>query len=145
MRVRAVILAAALLTVPASIPAGTAHAEVRIGVAGPLTGKYAWYGEQQLLGVQTAVAELNARGGVLGQQVRVVEGDDDCDPEQGVAAARKLVADGVVFVSGHVCSGAAIPASAVYEAHDVLNIAPTATNPRLMEQGFTKGLPPCRP
>ena len=139
MRVQAVALAAiALLTAPASIPAGTAHAEVRIGAAGPITGTNAWYGEQMLLGVQTAVAELNARGGVLGQQVRIVEGDDVCDPEQGVAAARKLIGDGVVFVSGHVCSGAAIPASAVYEAHDVLDIAPTASNPRLTEQGFTK-------
>jgi branched-chain amino acid transport system substrate-binding protein len=43
-----------------------------------------------------------------------------------------------VFVSGNLCSGAAIPASAVYEAHDVLNIPATATNPRLTEQGFTR-------
>jgi branched-chain amino acid transport system substrate-binding protein len=43
-----------------------------------------------------------------------------------------------VFVSGHFCSGAAIPASAVYEAHDVLDIAPTASNPQLTEQGFTR-------
>jgi len=139
MRVRASLLAAiALFAASALLPAGRAHAELRVGAAGPLTGKYAWYGEQLLLGVQIAVAELNARGGVLGQKVQVVPGDDDCDAEQGAAAARKLVADGVVFVSGHFCSGAAIPASAVYEAHDVLDIAPTATNPRLTEQGFTR-------
>lgn len=139
MCVRAILLAAiALFAASASLPAGLAHAEVKIGVAGPVTGANAWYGEQMLRGAQAAVEELNAKGGVLGRQVQVVEGDDTCDARQGVAAARKLVEYGVVFVSGHVCSGAAIPASAVYEAHDVLNIAPSATNPRLTEQGFTK-------
>jgi branched-chain amino acid transport system substrate-binding protein len=139
MRVRASFLAAmALFAASGLVPAELAYAEVKIGAAGPLSGKYAWYGEQLLLGVQTAVAELNAKGGVLGQQVQVTQGDDDCDAEQGIAVARKLIADGVVFVSGHFCSGAAIPASAIYEAHDVLDIAPTATNPRLTEQGFTR-------
>jgi branched-chain amino acid transport system substrate-binding protein len=139
MRVRASLLAAiALLAASASIPAGPAHAEVRIGAAGPITGNNDWFGEQMLRGVEAAVEDLNTRGGVLGQQVRVVAVDDACNAEQGAAAARKLIADGVVFVSGHVCSGAAIPASAVYEAHDVLDIAPTATNPRLTEQGFSR-------
>jgi branched-chain amino acid transport system substrate-binding protein len=139
MRVRAsLFVAIALFAASASIPAGLALEPVRIGVAGPLTGGNAWYGEQMLRGVQAAVEELNAKGGVLGQQVQVVEGDDDCSPEQGIVTARKLVENRVVFVSGHVCSGAAIPASAIYEAHDVLDIAPTASNPRLTEQGFTR-------
>ena len=62
-------------------------------------------------GAEMAVADINAAGGVLGQQVRLITADDFCDPEQAVAAARKLVADGVVFVVGHFCSGASIPAS----------------------------------
>jgi branched-chain amino acid transport system substrate-binding protein len=139
MRAQASFLVAiALFAAFASIPERPAHTEVRIAAAGAITGSNSWVGEQMLRGVQTAVQDLNARGGVLGEQVWVVEGDDNCDPDQGLAVARKLVADGVVFVSGHVCSGAAIPASAIYEAHDVLNIAPTATNPRLTEQGFAK-------
>jgi branched-chain amino acid transport system substrate-binding protein len=139
MPVRASLLVAiGLLAASASIPAGPGLAKVRIGAAGPVTGANAWYGEQMLRGVEAAVEELNARGGVLGEQVEVITADDACDAEQGVAAARKLVADGVVFVSGHVCSAAAIAASAMYEAQDVLNIAPTATNPRLTEQGFTR-------
>src|SRR3712207_2790492 len=102
MRVRASFLAAmTLFAASALVPAELAYAEVKIGAAGPLTGKYAWYGEQLLLRVQTAVAELNARGGVLGQQVQIVQGVDDCDAEQGIAVARKLIADGVLFVSGH--------------------------------------------
>ena len=113
----------------------SARAEVLIGVAGPMTGKLAWIGEQVQRGAEMAVADINAAGGVLGQQVRLITVDDFCDPEQAVAAAQKLVADGVVLVVGHYCSGASIPASKVYEAAGVLQISPGSTNPLLTEQG----------
>jgi ABC-type branched-subunit amino acid transport system substrate-binding protein len=83
-----------------------------------------------------AVAELNAAGGLLGQQVEVVSVDDYCDGEQGAAAARKLIAAGVVFAAGHLCSGAAIPASVLYEEAGIIMISGSATNPKLTEQGF---------
>jgi branched-chain amino acid transport system substrate-binding protein len=82
------------------------------------------------------VADLNAAGGVLGQQVEVVTADDYCDREQAVAAANKLVAVGVVFVTGHPCSGAAIPASEVHAAAGLLMISNAATNPLLTERGL---------
>src|SRR5262245_29947260 len=113
------------------------HAEVRIGAAGPLTGNMAWFGEQHERGVAMAVADINNAGGLLSEPVEVVLADDYCDAEQGVAAARKLIADGVVFVAGHLCSGAAIPASALYQEAGIVMIAPTATNPKLTEQGFS--------
>jgi branched-chain amino acid transport system substrate-binding protein len=112
-----------------------ARAEILIGVAGPMTGKDAWFGEQLQRGAELAVADLNAAGGVLGQQVQAITADDFCDPEQAVAAARKLVSDGVIFVVGHFCSGASIPASEMYEAAEVLQISPTSTNPTLTELG----------
>lgn len=114
----------------------SAHAEVWIGVAAPLTGTMAWFGEQHERGVATAVAELNEAGGLLGQAIEVIVVDDYCDGEQGVAAARKLIATRVVFVAGHLCSGAAIPASGLYQEAAIIMIAPTATNPKLTEQGF---------
>ncbi|MFD2053924.1 branched-chain amino acid ABC transporter substrate-binding protein [Mesorhizobium calcicola] len=114
-----------------------ARAEVQIGAAGPVTGPLAWIGEQMQRGAEMAVADINAAGGVLGQQVRLITVDDFCDPEQAVAAAQKLVADGVVLVVGHYCSGASIPASKVYEAAGILQISPGSTNPLLTEQGRT--------
>lgn len=125
----AVILAATACVVPT-------RAEVRIGAATPLTGTVSWLGEQHERGAAMAVAELNQGGGVLGEPIELIVADDYCDGEQGVAAARKLIADGVVFVAGHLCSGAAIPASALYEEAGIIMIAPTATNPKLTEQGF---------
>ncbi|HSA79424.1 MAG TPA: branched-chain amino acid ABC transporter substrate-binding protein [Geminicoccaceae bacterium] len=125
--VAGVILAAAL--------GGPARAEVLIGLAGPITGKDAWIGEQLQRGAELAVADLNAAGGVLGQQVRLITADDFCDPEQAVAAAKKLVSDGVIFVDGHFCSHASIPASEVYEAAGVLQISPSSSNPMLTDLG----------
>lgn len=112
-----------------------AQAEILIGAAGPMTGKLTWIGEQLQRGAELAVLDVNAQGGVLGQSVRLIIADDFCDPEQAIAAAKKLVADKVVFVVGHYCSGASIPASAVYEAEGVLQISPGSTNPLLTEQG----------
>jgi branched-chain amino acid transport system substrate-binding protein len=129
---RLIAVAVIILAVALGWPA---RAEVLIGVAGPLTGKDAWFGEQMQRGAQLAVADLNAAGGVLGQQVRLIWADDFCDPEQAVAAARKLVSDGAIFVVGHYCSHASIPASEVYQAAGVLMISPASSNPKLTELG----------
>jgi branched-chain amino acid transport system substrate-binding protein len=110
-------------------------AEILIGMAGPLTGKEAWFGEQMERGAALAVADLNAAGGVLGEQVELITVDDFCDPEQAVAAAKKLVSDGVILVVGHYCSGASIPASEVYAAAGLLMISPGSSNPMLTELG----------
>ena len=118
----------------AALWARAADAEIRIGMAGPLTGPNAWLGEQTQRGVDLAVADLNGGGGVLGEQVEVVTADDYCDGEQAVAAANKLVAAGGVLVAGHQCSGAAIPASEVYAAAGILMISNAATNPMLTER-----------
>jgi branched-chain amino acid transport system substrate-binding protein len=132
----AVLGALAVLAICATALAWPARAEVRIGAAAPLTGAMAWFGEQHERGVAMAVAELNGAGGLLGQQVEVVSVDDYCDGQQGAAAARKLIAAGVVFAAGHLCSGAAIPASALYEEAGIIMISGSATNPKLTEQGF---------
>ena len=99
---------AAAIMLAAALSAPAADAEIRIGVAGPMTGANAWFGEQYQRGTELAVEDLNAAGGVLGHQVRLIIADDFCNPEQAVAA-KKLVSDGVSFVAGHFCSGASIP------------------------------------
>ena len=67
----------------------------------------------------------------------MITADDYCDGEQAVAAANKLVAAGVVAVFGHQCSGAAIPASKVYDAADMVMFWHTAaTNPEAHRAGL---------
>ncbi len=128
-------LIAIAVVVSATALGWPARADVLIGVAGPMTGPSAWFGDQMERGAALAVADLNAAGGVLGKQVELITVDDSCDPEQAVAAARKLVGDGVIFVVGHFCSGASIAASEIYAASGVLQISPSSSNPTLTELG----------
>jgi branched-chain amino acid transport system substrate-binding protein len=115
---------------------GAAWADVAIATAGPMTGQYAVFGEQMKRGAEMAVKDINAKGGVNGEQLVLQIGDDACDPKQAVAVANQFVNDGVKFVAGHFCSGSSIPASAVYNEEGILQISPASTNPTLTEQGF---------
>lgn len=115
---------------------GIASAEILIGVAGPLTGPNAAFGAQLQKGAEQAAADINAAGGMNGEQIKLVFGDDVSDPKQGISVANKFVADGVKFVVGHFNSGVTIPASDVYAENGVLVITPSATNPTLTERGL---------
>lgn len=112
-----------------------AHAEILIGMPGPMSGGMAWFGEQMEQGTAMKIAELNEVGGVLGQKVELLIVDDYCDPEQAIPAAHKLVEARVDAVIGHACSGAAIAASKIYKEAGVLLITGVAAS-KLTEQGF---------
>lgn len=118
------------------LAAAPASAEILIATAGPMTGQYAAFGEQMRRGAEAAVRDINAAGGVLGEQLALEIGDDACDPKQAVAVANKFVNQGVVFVAGHFCSSTSIPASDVYAEEGVLQISPASTNPQLTERGL---------
>jgi branched-chain amino acid transport system substrate-binding protein len=113
----------------------TAGAEIKIGTAGPMTGDYAWAGDRYQKGAGLAVEDLNAKGGVLGQKVELIVGDDFCDRDQAVALARKLVSDGVVLVAGHWCSHASIAAAEIYEQAKILMISPGSASAKLTDEG----------
>jgi len=114
--------------------------EIVIGVAGPMSGSLSDFGRQIRDGAGAAVADLNAKGGVLGKQLRLVVGDDQCDRTKAVDTANDLVKQRAVAVIGHFCSGASIPASEVYGAAKVLQITPSSTNPALTENAASKGI-----
>jgi len=111
-----------------------AYADKNVAVVGPLTGAYASFGEQMKAGAELAVADINAAGGVLGEKLNLIAGDDACDPKQAVAVANKLAGDNVVFVAGHFCSGSSIPASNVYAEENMLQISPASTNPKFTDE-----------
>jgi branched-chain amino acid transport system substrate-binding protein len=127
------ILLAGVATLALAVP--PAMADILIGVAGPITGGDAVFGTQFTTGAQQAVADLNAKGGVLGQQVKLEIGDDACDPKQAVSVANKFASDGVKFVAGHFCSSSSIPASKVYTEEGILQITPSSTNPKFTDEG----------
>ena len=116
--------------------AGSATAQVKFGVGGPITGPNAATGAQMKNGVEQAVADINAAGGMLGNKLTVEFGDDVSDPKQGVSVANNFSADGVKFVIGHYNSGVTIPASEVYQENGILQITPASTNPKVTERGM---------
>jgi branched-chain amino acid transport system substrate-binding protein len=114
--------------------AGQASAQIRLAVGGPMTGGSAAFGAQLKNGVEQAVEDINAGGGILGQKIILSVGDDRADPKEGVSAANKFVADGVKFVVGHFNSGVTMPASEIYQENGILEITPAATNPNVTER-----------
>ncbi len=120
------LVVAAAFVVPG---ANTASAQIKLGVAGPITGGSAAFGAQLKNGVEQAVADINKAGGILGQQITLSVGDDRADPKEGVSVANKFVGDGVKLVVGHFNSGVTIPASLVYAENGLMAITPSATNP----------------
>src|ERR1700688_2989786 len=102
--------------------AGTAAAQVKFAVGGPITGPSAATGAQMKNGVDQAATDINATGGILGQKITVTYGDDVSDPKQGVSIANNFAAGGVKFVIGHYNSGVTMPSSEVYQENGILEI-----------------------
>jgi branched-chain amino acid transport system substrate-binding protein len=113
---------------------GAANAQIKMGVAGPVTGPNAAFGAQLVQGTTQAVEDINKAGGILGQQITLEQGDDVSDPKQGVSVANKFVGDGVKLVVGHFNSGVTIPSSDVYSENGMLVITPSATNPKITDR-----------
>lgn len=111
-----------------AVGCSSGSAPVMLGAAGP------WkegYGALTRQGIELAVAELNARGGVGGRPVEVRYKDDDADGATAAAVAEEFVAnDTVLAVVGHVTSGAMVAAARVYDGR-ISAVATTATSPDL--------------
>jgi branched-chain amino acid transport system substrate-binding protein len=116
--------------------AGTAAAQIKFGVQGPITGSNAAFGAQLKNGTEQGIADINAAGGILGQKITLQAGDDVADPKQGVSVANKFAGDGVKFVVGAFNSGVTMPSSEVYQENGILAITPASTNPKITERGM---------
>ena len=111
---------------------------VKIGFVAPLTGDQAPHGQDMLQGARLAVAHALTEGPVIpGHSLALAPLDDQRNPTQAVAAAKKLVADpDVMAVVGHLNSSCTMPASAIYHQARMLHITPISSNPQISRQGF---------
>ena len=120
----------------------SAHAQdIRIAVAGSMTGSLAEAGDEVKRGAELAARDINAAGGVNGRKIVLSIEDDACDPKQAVSVANHIVGEQITLVDGHVCSGASIPASEVYAEYNVLMMTPASVNSRLTDNALAKGWP----
>ena len=138
MKRSAMMLALAGVMMAGTTPA-LADTVVKIGFAGPLTGPISHVGKDEQFGAQLALDDANAKGVTLaGQKVKfeLMSEDDQADPRTATTVAQRLVDAGVKGVIGHVTSGAAIPASRIYEQAGIPAITPSSTSPKLTRQGY---------
>jgi branched-chain amino acid transport system substrate-binding protein len=106
-----------------------------------MSGDVKTFGEGTKRGVDMAVAEWNAEGGVLGRQIEVIVGDTKCDAQEAANVANKVInQDQVNYIVGAVCSSASIPISEIANPAGVLQISPPSTNPQvtIKEDGSNK-------
>ena len=109
---------------------------IKIGSIGPLSGAVAVYGVECKNGIELAVAEINAAGGVNGQLLEVIAEDDEGNPEKSVSAYKKLVTkDGVTFVVGSLTSGCTQAITQSAQAQKIIQIAPAATAMTITDAG----------
>ncbi len=109
-----------------------------IGMAVPLTGDSAMYGETVRDGVQFGVDEINAAGGIDGKQIELIIEDDKGNTSEAAMVAQKLAEDDRLFcVIGHVNSSCTLVGIPIYADAGlaVLNTSSSAAN--ITQQGFT--------
>jgi branched-chain amino acid transport system substrate-binding protein len=109
---------------------GMAAEPIKIGVSGPFTGGSAPMGVSMRDGVRLATAEINAKGGVLGRKIELVERDDEAKNERGVQVAQELInKEHVAATVGYINTGVALASQRFYQqAHiPVLNNVATGS------------------
>ncbi|SDN88886.1 ABC transporter substrate-binding protein [Ensifer sp. YR511] len=115
-----------------------AHADVLVGAVLPLSGVNSRGGEDQRRGIELAVKEVNARGGVLGQPLKVVYEDSGNTSQRAIDAARKLVSvDKVPIVIGEYSSGITIPMGQYLVGEGVPHLNPASTSGLVRNIGAT--------
>ncbi|HEX2780814.1 MAG TPA: ABC transporter substrate-binding protein [Gemmatimonadaceae bacterium] len=123
--VRRAALGAALVVLAACSGSGK---PIVVGAAGPWKEAY---GAMNKMGIELAVAEINASGGIRGRRFEVVDRDDEGQGTRAAEIAGEFVANpDMVAVIGHVNSGAMVAAARVYDG-ELPAVATTATSPEL--------------
>ena len=103
-------------------PAGTGT--VKIGMTGPLTGSASAYGLAVKAGMEVAVEEINAKGGL---QIEFNAQDDEADGEKAVSAYNVLKDWGMQVMAGQVTTGAAMQVAGESVTDNMFNLTPSAS------------------
>lgn len=128
----AVLTAVLLITGVLAGCSGASSNEIKIGVLNEMTGGNATMGTSSANGAKMAIKEANAKGGVLGKQIKAIVADNKSEPSEAANAMTKLATqDKVVAITGMFASSNAIAASSVAESTKVPFLAVGATNPKV--------------
>jgi branched-chain amino acid transport system substrate-binding protein len=127
----------AAVIVAACLAAGCADDEIRVGAILPLSGTGELYGQSARKGIELAVEEINAQGGVRGKQLAVLLRDSRGAPSSGLEAALDLI-DGeeVSAILGDLFSDVTLEVAALAEQRQVVLFSPGSSVPKLTQSGL---------
>jgi branched-chain amino acid transport system substrate-binding protein len=109
---------------------------IPIGEYASMTGDTATFGQSSHKGVEMAVEEINAAGGINGRQLELHLEDDNSKTAEAANAVQKLIdRDKVVAVIGEVASGSSLAAAPICQGRQVPMISPASTNPEVTQKG----------
>ena len=141
MKNRHVVLALASFLVLATLGCGTAATEVQIGAILSMEGRAAPYGQSIWQGMQVAMDEINAAGGIdvggAGTMLpmSITMRDDQSDPQVALRHARELIELLVPVVIAADSSEIALAIAPLFQEAEVIFMSPSASTPKLSEEG----------
>lgn len=131
-KLKKLVLATAACSILAT---GTVSAAVKVGALFPFSGALALLGQESFRGMELAVNEMNAAGGLNGEKIEIVKADA-VDPTQAVSETKRLISDGVVSVFGSYASGISYAASPVTELAGIPYFEMGATAHKVTTRGY---------
>ncbi|HEY5586181.1 MAG TPA: ABC transporter substrate-binding protein [Ruminiclostridium sp.] len=130
------VVATFVATLFAGCGSSSSSKTIKIGAIQPISGPVSAYGTQSRDAINMAVAEINAKGGVLGKTLEVIVDDDAADPEKAKIAFTKLVTkDKVIGIVGALTSKCSLAITADAQARKIIMISPSSTNDAVTNAG----------
>lgn len=109
---------------------------IRIGEVSTLTGAEATFGVSTHRGIELAINEINAEGGIKGKKLTLITLDDQGKPEEAATAVTRLITqENVTAIIGEVASSRSLAMAPIAQSHKVPMITPSSTNPKVTQQG----------
>ncbi|MBQ3010895.1 MAG: ABC transporter substrate-binding protein, partial [Oscillospiraceae bacterium] len=126
----ALVLCFGLVACGGSDDSADANGAIKVGISGPLTGDAAIYGTAVKYGMEIAIEEVNAKGGL---QLELLFEDDVADGETALNAYNKMIDDGMLVSAGTVTSGAGQAVAPQSYKDQMFALTPSASSPAVTE------------
>ena len=139
-KVRVTIAAAAVAALAFSVFARAQEGPIMIGSSIPLTGGVATFGQHSRWGSELAIAEANAKGGVLGRKLEIDFQDNRCNPAEAVKSVTQMLAEKkYVAILDGLCSSVVLAIMPLVERAGVPLVVANASATSIAERSGVGG------
>lgn len=124
---------------------GGSGGDIIIGASVAKTGSQTFYGGPAMVAAQAAIADINAKGGVLGKQLKLVWQDSQTNFAKSAQAAQEVINQGAQVMLVDCDADYGLPAAQVAQRHGMVAMnlcagAPSAGDPKILPMGFSMGI-----